>query len=50
MLRPLGSDLFLVRPSKSGRGSAVKSKEYVPEPGADFTIDNGVCFTYIYFV
>jgi lysosomal alpha-mannosidase len=43
LLRPLGLDLFLVRPTKSGRGtSTVKSREYVPEPGADFTIDNGV--------
>ena len=41
----MGSDLFLVRPTKSGHGSSVLTKEYKPTPGVDFTISNGVYTT-----
>jgi lysosomal alpha-mannosidase len=42
MLRGLGSDLFLVRPAKSGRGTTVLTKEYTPRRGEDFFIENGM--------
>lgn len=44
-LWPMGADMFFVRPAKKGRGTSVFTKEYVPKPGADFSIDNGVSIT-----
>ena len=39
---PIGVNTFFVRPTKSGHGTSVLTHEYVPKPGADFSIDNGV--------
>ena len=39
---PMGVDMFFVRPANGKSSTSVLTKEYTPEPGADFSIDNGV--------